>query len=128
MTRIDRRGINKHMSYSVKELCDILDVDEKTIQRWMENGLKPIAEHKKPLLFHGSEVKEFLKNKDAKKKVPLKRGEFYCLSCKAARRAKRGSIVVLEGRKTAMCSVCSGKMSRIFKPYRNDYKITLFPT
>jgi hypothetical protein len=128
MTRIDRRGISKHMSYSVKELTSILDVSEKTVQRWMENGLKIIPGHKRPILFQGSDVKEFLKDKDAKKKIPLKRGEFCCFACKAARRAKKGSTKMLEGRKTALCSVCNGKMSRTITPYRNDYTISLFPT
>jgi hypothetical protein len=128
MTRIDRRGITKHMSYSIKELTDLLSVDEKTIQRWMENGLKAIPGCKRPLLFHGSEVKDFLMNKDAKKRTTLKRGEFYCFACKGARRARKSSTVTLQGRKTAMCSVCSGKMSRTITPYRNDYTIPIFPT
>jgi hypothetical protein len=128
MTRIDRRGISKHMSYSGKELTDILDVNEKTVQRWVENGLKIIPGHKRPILFQGSEVKKFLKDKDAKRKVKLKRGEFYCFGCKVARHAKKGSTTVLGGRRTALCGVCSGKMSRTITPYRNDYTIPLFPT
>jgi hypothetical protein len=116
------------MSYSVKELTSLLNVDEKTIQRWTENGLKMIPGCKKPMLFHGSVVKEFLKNKDGKKRVKLKRGEFYCFACKAARRAKKGSTKVLPGRRTALCCVCSTKMSRTITPYRNDYTIPLFPT
>jgi hypothetical protein len=67
---------------------------------------------KKPILMRGSEIKEFLKKKDSKKKVELKRNEFYCLTCKAPRRAKRGSLKRLSKHKTALCCVCNGKMSR----------------
>lgn len=118
MTKIDCRGINKYMSYTTEELPSLLHVNKKTIYRWMESGLKFVPGSKKPYLIRGSDLKEFLKNKDAKKKVKLKRNEFYCLTCKAARRAKRGSLKTLSDRKTGVCCVCNGKMSKIFKPYQ----------
>ncbi len=115
------------MTYKVKELSRDLGVNEKTCLRSIDDGLKIIPGSKKPILIMGSEVKRFLRNKDAKKKVKLKRNEFYCLACRAPRRAKRGSITKLKNKKTALCSVCSGKMCRIFEPYQKDYQIPLFP-
>ena len=50
------------------------------------------------------------------------------ISEKAPRRAKRGSIQKLKNKKTGVCSVCNGKMCRIFTPYQKDYQISLFPT
>ena len=100
------------MSYTIKELSDCLDVNEKTCLRWIESGMPIVPGGKKPLLMLGSEIKDFLKKKDSKKKVKLKRNEFYCLTCKAARSAKRGSIKKLQKQKMAICRVCSGKMSR----------------
>jgi hypothetical protein len=118
MTRINRTGINKHMSYTVKQLSDILHKNEKTCLRWIDAGLQIVPGSKKPILIMGSELTVFLRNKDAKKKVKLKRNEFYCLRCKAARPAKRGSVETLSDRKVGTCSVCSGKMTRIIKPYQ----------
>lgn len=125
MTKIDSDGINKHMSYTIKELPPLLQVGEKTLQRWMDRGLKVVPGSKRPILILGSDLKEFLKNKDAKKKVKLKRNEFYCLTCKAPRRAKRGSLKTLSDRKTGDCCVCSGKMSKIIKPYQKGLFDTL---
>lgn len=100
------------MSYTIKEMVDCLNVSEKTCLRWIASGLPIVPGGKKPILMLGSEIKVFLKEKDSKKKIKLKRSEFYCLTCKAARSAKRGSITRKKNQKTGVCRVCSGKMSR----------------
>lgn len=100
------------MSYTINEMSEYLGINKKTCLRWIENGLPIVPGSKKPILMLGSQIKEFLRKKDSKKKVELKRNEFYCLRCKAPRRAKRGSIKRLAHHKTSICSVCSGKMSR----------------
>lgn len=116
------------MSYTIKEWSDLLDVTKKTVGRWIDIGLKIIPGCKNPILISGSDLKEFLRNKDSKKRFKLKRNEFSCLHCKAARKAKRGSVKELNNRKTGICSVCGRKMSRIFKPSQKDYKILSPPT
>ena len=118
MTKINRAGISKHMSYTIKELVAILGINEKTALRWISNGLPMVEGGKKPIYIMGGDLCEFLKTKDAKKKARLSRNQFYCLTCKAPRLAKRGSTKVLYDRKVALCRVCSGKMSRTIKPYQ----------
>ncbi|MES3032011.1 MAG: hypothetical protein V4699_02080, partial [Patescibacteria group bacterium] len=118
MTKINYQKIYSHMTYTIKELSNELGVNEKTCLRWIANGLKIIAGSKKPILIMGYDAKKFLRNKDSKKKVKLKRNEFYCLPCRAPRRAKRGSIKKLKNKKTGICHVCNGKMCRIFEPYQ----------
>ncbi len=101
------------MSYTVKELANELGISEKTIFRWIENGLRIVDGSKKPILIMGVEVKDFTRRKDSKKKVgKIKRNEFLCLTCKKGRRAKRGSIKKLKSKKLGECYVCNGKMSR----------------
>jgi hypothetical protein len=100
------------MCYTIKEISDCLGTSEKTCLRWIENGLSIVQGSKRPILILGSEIKDFLRKKDSKKKIKLKRNEFYCLTCKVARNAKRGSIKKLQKRKTALCRVCNGRMSR----------------
>jgi hypothetical protein len=90
----------------------------------MDNGLKVVPGCKKPILISGSDLKEFNKNKNSKKKAKMKRNEFYCMTCKAPRRAKRGSIKMLSDRKIGLCSVCNGEVSRIFKPYQKGLSDT----
>ncbi len=116
------------MSYTIKELADCLNVSEKTCLRWVEKGLPIVPGSKKPMLLLGSDIKDFLRKKDSKKKVKLKRNEFYCLTCKAARNAKRGSIKKLKNRKTALCRVCNGKMSKTNQLSQKDYLIPSPPT
>lgn len=124
--KINPTGIHKHMSYTVLELTSILGVNEKTIARWMEGGLKTVAGCEKPYLIYGSDLQAFLKNKDEKRKATLKRNEFYCFGCKHPRRAKRGSKKVVGDKEKALCAVCSGKMSRTIKPSQKYYQKSLF--
>ncbi len=112
MTRINGQKILSHKSYTVKEVAKELNVSEKTVPRWIEIGLEIVPDGKKLILIMGYSIKEFLRKKDAKKKVKLKRSEFYCLTCKCPRTAKHGSITRLKNRKTGICRVCGGKMSR----------------
>ncbi len=102
------------MSYTIQDVSELLGVTPKTCFRWIDDGLKIIPESKKPIYIHGSDLKEFLRLKNLKRKVPLGRSEFYCLTCKRAVSAKRGSIEVLKNRKTARCRACNGNISRLF--------------
>ncbi len=126
MSKINPKGIHKNMSYTVSELTSTLGVNEKTITRWMDGGLKTVSGCSKPYLIYGSDLQAFLKSKDEKRKVTLKRGEFYCFGCKQPRRAKRSSKKVVGDKEKALCSVCSGKMSRTIKPSQNYYQKPLF--
>lgn len=125
MSKINPKGIHKHMSYTISELTSILGVNEKTIARWMDSGLKPVSGGAKPFLIYGSDLQAFLKNKDERRKAKLKRNEFYCFSCKHPRRAKRGSKSVVSDKKKALCVVCNGKMSRTIKPSQKYYEKSL---
>jgi len=112
--KTNSRTICSHRSYTIEELSKTLGKCEKTFSRWIDEGLKTIPGCEKPFLINGREVKEFMKNRKLKRKIPLNRSQFLCLTCKAARFAKRGSIRVVDGKKTALCRVCNGKMSKIF--------------
>lgn len=114
--KINPQRISKHRSYTIKEICVLLCLDEKTCFRWIEAGLKTIDGCKKPILISGESLKEFIKNRRLKKKIKVSRYQFLCMTCKAASYAKRGSIKYVGDKKTALCRVCNGKMSRIIKP------------
>ena len=112
--KINPRKICSHISYKIKELADILAIDEKTCFRWIEQGLRTIPGRNKPFLIRGREVKDFIRNRKLKKKITLNRSQFLCLTCKVARYAKKGSIRIVDSKKIALCRVCNGKMSKIF--------------
>lgn len=114
MVKINPKNICKHRSYTIKELSSLLCINQRTCSRWIDEGLEIIPDGKKPILINGNDLKKFIKKKKLKKKVKLKRYQFYCLTCKKATSAKRGSIKTLSNKKTALCRVCNGRMSRIF--------------
>lgn len=112
MAKINCQNIGTHMSYTIKELAECLKVNQKTCSRWIEKGMKTVPGGKKPIYIMGHDAKDFLMKKKSEKKVKLKRNEFYCFTCRVSRTAKRGSNKKLKGRKTGICSVCKGKISR----------------
>lgn len=128
MAKINLQKINKHRSYTVKEIMELLGVVERTCRRWIDGGLPIIPGGKHPILISGNDLKEFLKNRKLKRKIPLNRNQLLCMHCKAARYAKRGSIKISGDKKIALCRVCNGKMSRTIKPCQKDYMIHAPPT
>lgn len=127
MTRFNPQKIYAHLSYTIKELSELLAINEKTCLRWIDEGLRIVPDSKKPILITGSDAKEFIRKRNTKKKVKLNRSEFYCLKCRGPTRAKRGSIVIVGNMKKAICSVCNGKIRKMFKPYQKDYHIPSNP-
>ena len=125
MTRFNPQKISKHLSYTVMELAKQLDKCEKTILRWIAEGLRTVPGSKKPILILGNDLKTFTRLKNSKRKFKLKRDEFNCFRCKAPRRAKRGTIKQAGDTKRGECCVCNGKMVKKIKPYRKDYHIPL---
>lgn len=127
MTRFNPQIISGHLSYTTEEITAKLGVNKKTIFRWIDEGLVTIPGQKKPILILGSELKTFIRQKNSKKKVELKRHEFYCFKCKVPRRAKRGTITKSGDTKKGECSVCNTKMTRKIKLYQKDYHISSTP-
>lgn len=126
--KINPQKINMHRSYQVKELAGFLSIDKKTCFRWIDDGLKIVEGSKKPILIMGQDLKEFLSKRKQKRKFKLKRCEFFCLSCKKPTNAKKGSTKIKNGKKLAVCRVCSSKISRTIKPRQKDYTIYPYPT
>ena len=82
----------------------------------------------KPILIRGSDIKDFIYQKNSKRKFKLKSNEFNCMGCKAPGRAKRGTITESDDTRKGICRVCNSKMTRKIKPYRKDYHIPPTPT
>lgn len=127
MTRFNPQIISGHLSYTTDEITAKLSINKKTIFRWIDEGLVTVQGQKKPILILGNDLKTFIRRKNSKKKVQLKRHEFYCFRCKVPRWAKRGTINQSGDEKRGECVVCNGKMSRKIKPYRKDYHISSTP-
>ena len=127
MTRFNPQIISRHLSYTLPEIAAKLGMTKKSLYRWIDEGLPVVPGQKKPILIRGDNLKTFINARNSKNKVKLKKHEFYCLRCRAPRRAKRGTITKSGDTRKGECSVCNGKMSRKIKPYRKDYHIPSTP-
>ncbi len=127
MTRFNPQIISRHLSYTLPEIAARLSMTKKSLYRWINEGLPVVLGQKKPILIRGDDLKAFINARNSKNKVKLKRHEFYCLRCRAPRRAKRGTITKSGDTRKGECSVCNGKMQRKFRPYQKDYHISSTP-
>ncbi len=77
------KRIKNKRSYSLKELAETVEVHIRTVQGWRREGMS-IVPGSSPFLVMGSAVRAFIRAKQAKRRVCLGAGQFYCLSCKKA--------------------------------------------
>ena len=111
-------------AYTTREISELLKVNRKTILRWLKEGLLLLAPNKTPKLVMGYDLKAFIQAKRDSRRVKLNWNEFYCLKCKKAVLAKRGSEhtektgknIGLENREQeiiyAKCKGCSTPVAR----------------
>lgn len=118
--------IRNRKAYYIREVSSLLGVNRKTIFRWLQEGLLLLDATKKPRLIMGRALKAFIQAKRNAKKVKLQLDEFYCLSCKKAVKAKRGTKSrkntgnkigkndrnqeILSGK----CKECNGNIARLY--------------
>ena len=113
--RPNRRAICIHRSYEVAELARDMDVDKRTVRRWISAGL-PVIRDRKPALILGADVVAYLK-RQGRLKVRCGPGRFFCLRCFAPRAPAFGEAEILNRSATsvnlrALCVDCTGTMHR----------------
>lgn len=130
--RYSYRSIKTKESYSPREIAQLFNIDTKTVRRWIEGGLKVIAEDTNPLLVMGSELKDFIAKMQQKRKVSLSETEFYCVKCQDSRIAKDGSIQIIKTGKTigkckadqflriGTCKICGTRLNRFLRVCQKD--------
>ena len=121
-----RRNVNRirlHRSYTMAELASVLGVHVRTVQTWRKEGMLPIDEYDRPMLFIGEVVRTFLKRRQQARKCKLQARECYCLRCNTSvlpvpesitvevtdrRVGKTARAVVVRGK----CSTCGARVVR----------------
>src|SRR3990167_4045944 len=97
MPNYNPRLIKSRRSYSIGDITSLFGIDRKTCHRWIKDkGLRVIEKNVSPLLVMGTDLISFLKDKRVKSKVVLREGEFFCMKCHGAVRAKIGSERTIE--------------------------------
>ena len=133
MPNYNSRLIKSRKSYSIKEICSLFGINRKTCHRWLKNeGLRAIEKNVNPLLVMGADLINFLKEKKAKKKVTLKKNEFFCMKCRKSVKAKIGSEATIKTgkrigkanleqfKRIGVCGICETKLNRFLKVYQQD--------
>lgn len=108
--------LKKNRVYSGADLKRILGPSPNTISNWVKGGLKP-SDGKRPYLFRGGVVMEFLRARQERAKTTLRSGEFKCGACKAAVFPAVASLHIgpaKNGAKMGMgvCSECGGHIRK----------------
>lgn len=114
--RINPNLVKIHHSYSARELALRLGVHKNTVRHWQRNGLRPIDD-KRPYVFDGAIVRQFLKSRNESHKQPCPVGTMYCFGCHEPRRPSPTSVEyartrVSAGNLRALCSECGTVMCR----------------
>jgi len=114
--RLNPNKAKIHRSYTVEELANLYSVHKNTVRIWVKNGL-PVCDSKKPMLILGGDLREFIKDKNNKRKQKCKPNEMYCLRCKtpqipADNMVEYEPINNVSGRLIALCSCCEVVMNK----------------
>lgn len=121
--RLRIRLIRIRRSYTVAEVAAVLKVHRQTVRAWHKAGMNPIDETDRPLLFLGSEVRQFLTKRRNSRRRRLADDQFYCPRCREARRSHPSDIQIIDtnrllggGRKSMLikgkCSICHATVCR----------------
>jgi len=86
--------IRLRRSYSFAEISEVYGLHRRTVENWRNQGLKTIDETFKPYLVIGAEVRRFLKERNRRRKYPLKPGEFFCPRCRIPRKSLKDRVSV----------------------------------
>ena len=115
--KFNLQRIKRDVCYSVQEAAELLGVHKRTILTWHNEGLQTIDD-KTPYYFHGFVLREFLKNRQDKRKSKCHPGECYCFKCHAPRKVWGGvvDVIIINPNKinlTGICDVCGTKLNRV---------------
>ena len=114
--RINPRVVKLHRSYSVPELAACCGVHKNTVGHWQKVGLMAV-DTRRPLLFQGAAVREFLEKRNARRKRPCPPGMLYCFRCREPRPPALAMVDYVplnatSGNLRAICAICETVMHR----------------
>ena len=126
--RSNGRAAKLNRSYEVAELAELFGVHKNTVREWQRQGLQPI-DGRRPALFTGGTIRQFLKDRQQARKRPCPPGTLYCCRCRKPQPPALGMVDYVArnertGKATALCDVCGCFMNR---PVALARVSTIFP-
>lgn len=115
--RVKASRIKKNLTYSITEAAEELEKSTATMHNWIKQGL-PVQKDQRPYLIYGSDLRNFIIQRNMARKSPLLDGELRCFTCKMGRRPQTDAVTYTRqtaktGRISGVCGVCGGKCARI---------------
>jgi hypothetical protein len=108
--------INKHCSYTIGEIARQLGVHKRTVRRWTTMGL-PCCVGGRPTLILGGDLKDFLRERRAKKRRKCSECQLYCVACRMPKHPAGKMVELIRmstaaGLLRAICPDCGRLMHR----------------
>lgn len=126
------RLIKRAYSYYVSEIADLFGLHPNAVRRWTKVGLVAV-DARRPSLFYGGDLIEFLETRQARRKQKCAIDEFYCFRCRRPRHPRFGCINVEIRSETRLdlsgvCDTCGTRMHRAgsvarLKEYRKAFTL-----
>lgn len=108
-------GIKSFRCYTFEEAAEVSGVSPRTIRNWAKEGLH-VMDDARPALIRGDDLRNHIKSQRAKRSVKTKIDTFYCVCCRAERRAAESiaDCDLIGGRVklTALCMTCGTVLSK----------------
>lgn len=113
---INPARIRKNRPYTTSELSQLLNLHPNTIRQWAKDGLNPL-DSAWPIMFHGSDIKDFIRSKRQVRKQICAPDEMFCFKCKKPVRPYKGKIdITIVNQKLVQisghCEACETKIFR----------------
>ncbi len=110
------RRVKAHHTYTIGELARLFGLHVNTVRAWQDAGLEPV-DSRRPLLFRGDAVRDFLNRRREAAKRPCKAGTIFCLPCRKPQRPALDMvdyepITATSGDLRGLCPSCNRLMHR----------------
>lgn len=108
--------IRADLSYSVNDLAIALKIHKGTVLTWHKEGL-PVIDKSKPYLFHGKDLRGFIKARQNKRKHKCAENELFCFKCHQVRLSKNNTVNIrIKDEKhlniSGICAVCGCPLNK----------------
>lgn len=109
--RLNPNRAKIHRSYTVEEISGLFTVHKNTVRGWVNKEGLLVCDNQKPMLILGSDLREFMQERNKKNKSKCKSHEMYCLRCKSPQKPAENMvdyepITETTGRLIGLCSCC----------------------
>ena len=110
------RRVKRHHNYSIEDIAGLFGLHKNTVRKYPAQGLTPIDD-RRPALFLGAALADFLRLRRAKNKRPCPPGQIYCLPCRqptipAYGEAEYVPLTPTTGNLRGLCPSCAGLIHR----------------